>query len=222
MEEDPAEDQRIEGTTAYLPPEVVMGQFPDYSADSWALGCVMYQCLSGRPPLLEADEEATRSRIVTFHVGGESDDMSELDRLFADKHAEGISAAGREVITSLLHRDPSRRPGMTQVASFDFFSSNVFELHQKPATPLGAGIVAPKPNARWARRQMSSIWAPQPEAYDLLALTKNQSATASGESSNGPIEEGEESSGFFSASGNETKQMAVTVPNRFLTTLDQT
>ncbi|EEC49590.1 predicted protein, partial [Phaeodactylum tricornutum CCAP 1055/1] len=63
---DTDEDLRIEGTTAYLPPEVVMGAFPNFAADSWALGCVLYQCLSGRPPLLEMDETATRHRIVTF------------------------------------------------------------------------------------------------------------------------------------------------------------
>ena len=42
------EDIRVEGTTAYLPPEVVVGAFPTSAADAWALGCVMYQCLSGR------------------------------------------------------------------------------------------------------------------------------------------------------------------------------
>ena len=69
---------------------------------------------------------------------------------------------------------------------------------------------------------MSSIWAPQPEAYDLLALAKNVSTDSFGESSSGPIEEGEESSGFFSATGEETKHLPVAVPNRFLAPMDQT
>lgn len=50
-QDDEEEDQRIEGTTSYLPPEVVMGARPSFAADTWALGCVMYQCLSGRPPV---------------------------------------------------------------------------------------------------------------------------------------------------------------------------
>jgi serine/threonine protein kinase len=37
------EDIRVEGTTAYLPPEVVLGAYPTTAADSWALGCVMFQ-----------------------------------------------------------------------------------------------------------------------------------------------------------------------------------
>jgi serine/threonine protein kinase len=42
-EVDDDEDIRVEGTTAYLPPEVVLGAYPTTAADSWALGCVMFQ-----------------------------------------------------------------------------------------------------------------------------------------------------------------------------------
>lgn len=35
------EDTRIEGTIAYLPPEVIAGQRPTQAADSWALGCLL-------------------------------------------------------------------------------------------------------------------------------------------------------------------------------------
>ena len=41
------EDFRIEGTSAYLPPEVVLGAIPTPAADTWALGCLLYQCLTG-------------------------------------------------------------------------------------------------------------------------------------------------------------------------------
>lgn len=51
QQNDVEEDSRIEGTTSYLPPEVVMGARPTLAADTWALGCVMYQCLTGRPPV---------------------------------------------------------------------------------------------------------------------------------------------------------------------------
>lgn len=42
-----AEDARIEGTTAYLPPEVIIGGYPTTAADVWALGIVLFQCISG-------------------------------------------------------------------------------------------------------------------------------------------------------------------------------
>ena len=65
---DPDADLRIEGTTIYLPPEVVSGSFPTLAADSWALGCVLYQCLTGRPPILEVDETLAKNRIVSFDI----------------------------------------------------------------------------------------------------------------------------------------------------------
>lgn len=46
------EDERIEGTYAYLPPEVIRdGVLPDQQADAWALGCLLYHCVAGRPPI---------------------------------------------------------------------------------------------------------------------------------------------------------------------------
>jgi serine/threonine protein kinase len=200
-DEDEEEDVRIEGTTAYLPPEVVMGAFPTVAADAWALGCVTYQCLTGRPPLLEADDEATRNRIVSFDVNVNAS-QSEVDRLFEDKHAAGITPEARDMIKSLLDRDPSKRPGMNQLAEHAFFTSNIFALYSQPAYPLDVGTVLPAPKAQWSRRQFSSIWAPQPEAYNVLVPDGSSNDNAFlGPSADAPIPEGEEASGFFSPSG---------------------
>jgi serine/threonine protein kinase len=195
---DHEEDVRIEGTTAYLPPEVVMGSFPTTTADSWALGCVLYQCLSGRPPLLEADEDSTRNRIVSFDV---HETTNQVDRLFQDTHASAIRADARDLIKSLLERDPSKRPGMHQTAQHDFFTKtevDVFSLHRKSAYPLDVGDVSPSPDAQWARRQFSSIWAPQPVSYNISLPDEDATFTYYEMSRTGPIPEGEEALGFFS------------------------
>jgi serine/threonine protein kinase len=194
-------DNRIEGTTAYLPPEVVLGSFPTAAADAWALGCVTYQCLTGRPPLLEADDETTRIRIVSFNVD-RVQNLGTLDQLFDDKHAVGITVEARDMIKALLDRDPSKRPSMNQLAEHGFFTCNVFDLYSRPAYPLDVGVVAPSPNAQWARRQFSSIWAPQPEAYNVtMSIGSATSGSWSGLTIDAPIPEGKEASGFFSASG---------------------
>jgi serine/threonine protein kinase len=200
-DDDFEEDMRIEGTTSYLPPEVVLGSFPTIAADSWALGCVLYQCLSGRPPHLEADEVATKNRIVSFDVTIDPSTAG-FDRLFDDKHAAAITDQARDLITLLLDRDPSKRPGMNEVAEHSFFASNVFTLYSQPAYPLDVGTVAPTPNAQWARRQFSSIWAPQPEAYNIALPTDTTKPSETSPSvGNVPIQEGEEASGFFTPSG---------------------
>ena len=189
------EDLRIEGTTAYLPPEVVMGQTPTYAADSWALGCVMYQCLSGRPPLLDDDDHATKNKIVKFHMDeGHQDDS---DPLFRDDHAADITPEARQLIRRLLsHRE--ERPSMTQVAEDPFFAGiNIFALHRQPAVPLDVGTVAPVEDATWSRRQYSSIWAPQPKAYDISVPQPMHLANPL-LASKAPIPEGDEANAFFS------------------------
>lgn len=195
------DDLRIEGTTAYLPPEVVMGSFPSFAADAWALGCVTYQCLTGRPPLIDVDDGATRNRIVHFDIG-EGQGLNDVDQLFVDKHAAGVNTEARDFIKHLLDRDPSKRPTMNQLADHDFFTTNVFALHSQTAYPLDVGTVAPTPNAQWARRQFSSIWAPQPEAYNIsISTNATASSTRTKPLSEQPICEGNEASGYFSATG---------------------
>jgi serine/threonine protein kinase len=197
-------DIRVEGTTAYLPPEVVMGNFPTLAADAWALGCVTYQCLTGRPPLLEAEEEATRNRIVSFDTGIEQK-QSDVDMLFNAKHAAGVSSEAREMIKALLNRDPAKRLSVNQLAEHDFFISNVFNLHCQPAYPIDVGTVGPSPNEQWARRQFSSIWAPQPEAYNItMSIQSTPNHARKGPMSEQPIAEEDEGSCFFSVTGRVT------------------
>jgi serine/threonine protein kinase len=196
-------DLRIEGTTAYLPPEVVMGGFPTFAADSWALGCVIYQCLSGRPPLLEADDSATRSRIVSFDAGGGSS-SGPKSSLFSEAHALTIEADARALIVSLLSRTADERPSMQQAAQADFFAiagTNVFALYTQSAPPLDVGDVTPVADAQWTRRQFSSIWAPQPQAYDI-ALTSRDMSQSRGATVSAAIAEGTEAAAFFSKSTN--------------------
>jgi serine/threonine-protein kinase len=58
---------RAVGTAAYLAPEQIRGEPLDRRVDVYALGCVMYQCLAGRPPYLRD----TDMLIMWAHVGAE-------------------------------------------------------------------------------------------------------------------------------------------------------
>jgi serine/threonine protein kinase len=191
---------------------VVLGGIPTFAADSWALGCVTYQCLSGRPPFLEMDEESTRHRIVTFQgsdrpaesVSDPSSSPSPFGSLFEGKHASSIEGSARDLIERLLQRHPARRPSMPQVAQQPFFADadvDVFSLHRRSAYPLDVGRVAPAPDAQWSRRQYSSIWAPQPAAYDLSIPDESSAspftATFGSISSTAPIPEGDEGPALF-------------------------
>jgi serine/threonine protein kinase len=158
------EGLRIEGTTAYLPPEVVIGGYPTTAADIWALGCVLFQCISGQPPILEDTDDLTVQKIVTFNLSSEDDD-------FFGKGGSTFRDDAKALIRSMLHRDASHRPSVNQIAESEFFEGiDIFTLHKNPALPLDVGSVpAPASDAKWARRQFSSIWAPQPRNYNISA-----------------------------------------------------
>jgi class 3 adenylate cyclase len=52
------------GTVAYMPPEQATGREPDVRADLYALGCVLYEMLCGRPPFLGDDAVA----VISQHI----------------------------------------------------------------------------------------------------------------------------------------------------------
>ena len=203
---DPDSDRRIEGTTIYLPPEVVSGSYPTLASDSWALGCVLYQCLSGRPPILEDDETLAKNRIVSFDIQHSQSSSNHEDSLFGEStNASTIEPSARDLIIRLLNRHASDRPTMIQVADHSFFrdgGTDLFALWTQPALKLEVGDSAPPPaDASWARRQLSSIWAPQPQAYDVSSTASPSSKRgAYGGERSGPIPEGEEAPFFFSKS----------------------
>jgi hypothetical protein len=150
---------------------------------------------------LDNDDHATRQKIVTFHLDESHKQQQEVeedsDPLFRGAHASDIAPIARQLILKLLSpRD--ERPNMMQVSEDPFFEgTNVFHLHRQPAVPLDVGTVAPVEDATWTRRQYSSIWAPQPKAYDI-SVPEPMHLSNPMLASKAPIPEGDEANIFFS------------------------
>lgn len=83
------------GTAAYVPPEVLNSSPATVGNDLWALGCTLYQMLSGTSPFKDASEWLIFQRIIARDV----------------KFPDYFSNEARDLIDQLLDMDPSRRPG---------------------------------------------------------------------------------------------------------------
>lgn len=147
------EDMRIEGTAAYLAPEVARGGRPCVSSDIWAFGCLLYQCLEGRPPIWAETVQEIMAAIVRFTAE---------DQMFH----ESLPTSAKSLITSLLEPSIDARIALDLAAAHEFFSGvDVFSLYKQQAPELQVGAIGPKPDAKWARRQNSMLWNPMPQEF---------------------------------------------------------
>ncbi|PLW73947.1 serine/threonine protein kinase, partial [Streptomyces sp. DJ] len=103
---------RILGTVGYLAPERAKGGPAGFASDVYALGCVLYELLSGRPPF-EADNPAA---VLFQHVDS---DPEPLARTRSD-----VPRAMEAFLLRMLAKDPAARPTAAEAA--EFFGSDAW------------------------------------------------------------------------------------------------
>jgi Tol biopolymer transport system component len=86
----------ILGTAAYMSPEQARGKAVDKRTDVWAFGCVMYEMLTGQPPIQGEDVAEVIGAIIHKDIA--------WDRL-----PPNTPATVRVVLTRCLERDPKER-----------------------------------------------------------------------------------------------------------------
>jgi serine/threonine-protein kinase len=82
------------GTPLYMAPEQIESKATDHRADLYALGCILYQMVSGRPPFLGDNPNA----VLAKH-------LSEVAPVLPDGVPEPLAGA----IAKLMEKDPARR-----------------------------------------------------------------------------------------------------------------
>lgn len=90
------------GTAAYLSPEQIRGEAGAAAADLYALGCVCYELLCGRPPFV-----GTATEVLSQHVGARPDPPG--------RYRPGIPAELERLVLALLEKDPGARPTGAEV-----------------------------------------------------------------------------------------------------------
>ncbi|CAM0883835.1 unnamed protein product [Alopecurus aequalis] len=83
------------GTAGYVPPEVLNSAPATFGNDLWALGCTLFQMLSGSSPFKDASEWLIFQRIIARDL--------RIPEYFSDE--------ARDLIDKLLDVDPIKRPG---------------------------------------------------------------------------------------------------------------
>uniref|UniRef100_A0AAQ4PH48 Serine/threonine-protein kinase PLK n=1 Tax=Gasterosteus aculeatus aculeatus TaxID=481459 RepID=A0AAQ4PH48_GASAC len=116
---EPAGNRRktICGTPNYLSPEVLNKQGHGCESDIWALGCVMYTMLLGRPPF-------------------ETTNLKETYRCIREARyslPSSLSPPSKQLITSLLAKVPEDRPNLDHILRHDFFTQG-FSPERLPAS----------------------------------------------------------------------------------------
>ncbi|KAM4578708.1 LOW QUALITY PROTEIN: serine/threonine-protein kinase PLK2b [Fundulus diaphanus] len=105
---EPAGNRRktICGTPNYLSPEVLNKQGHGCESDVWALGCVMYTMLLGRPPF-------------------ETTNLKETYRCIREARyslPSSLSPQAKQLIANLLAKIPEDRPNLDHILRHDFFT----------------------------------------------------------------------------------------------------
>nr|CAD7260263.1 unnamed protein product [Timema shepardi] len=113
------------GTAQYVSPELLTDKSASKSSDLWALGCIIYQMVSGLPPF------RSRSEYLIFQK------ILKLDYDFPD----GFSQSVRDLVEKLVVLDSSQRLGAkdsdsySSIRSHSFFSGVQFETLYKQTPP---------------------------------------------------------------------------------------
>lgn len=99
------------GTADYVSPEILSNKKVSCAADLWALGCIVYQMLVGRPPFKAMSEYLTFQKII-------AEDWCVPEDVDVDQDAV-------DFITLLLKTDPCQRLGardLQELKSHPFFN----------------------------------------------------------------------------------------------------
>ncbi|XP_063051067.1 serine/threonine-protein kinase PLK2b [Engraulis encrasicolus] len=106
------------GTPNYLSPEVLNKQGHGCESDVWALGCVMYTMLLGRPPF-------------------ETTNLKETYRCIREARytmPASLSLPAKQLIASMLSKAPEHRPHLHDILHQDFLTQGFMPEHLPPSS----------------------------------------------------------------------------------------
>lgn len=96
------------GTLDYLPPEMVENKHHDASVDVWAIGVLIYEFLTGKPPFEHYDKNITFKKIASIDL----------------KFPSFVNNDAKDLVIKLLKKDPNERLSLNDVLNHPWLVNN--------------------------------------------------------------------------------------------------
>ncbi|CAE7085692.1 unnamed protein product [Rhizoctonia solani] len=112
------------GTAEYVSPELLINNVTSRSSDVWAIGCILFQMLAGRPPFKGGSEYLTLEQVKRLEY----------------QVPEHFDSVAEELVKSILVLDPTARPTTAAIRIHPFLADTVWEdLWTCAAPPMESG-----------------------------------------------------------------------------------
>ncbi|KAF7185009.1 Serine/threonine-protein kinase RIM15 [Pseudocercospora fuligena] len=93
-------NRRFVGTPDYLAPETINGAGQDEMSDWWSLGCILFECLYGRPPFNADTPEEVFQNILARNIHWPT-----------EEEEDDVSEEAKDLMNKLMCLDPKERLG---------------------------------------------------------------------------------------------------------------
>jgi serine/threonine-protein kinase len=134
----------VMGTVHYIAPEQLRGDAVDGRADVYALGCVLYRLLTGRPPFARDTDVAT----MWAHLNEPPPEV------------EGAAAPFEDVVHRAMEKDPAQRfQSAGDLGRAALLAAAVRDEASTAAVSSGARAGVAAPIAPAPRRRRRPVWA---------------------------------------------------------------
>eukprot|EP00636_Phaeomonas_parva_P000211 CAMPEP_0118864790 /NCGR_PEP_ID=MMETSP1163-20130328/9260_1 /TAXON_ID=124430 /ORGANISM="Phaeomonas parva, Strain CCMP2877" /LENGTH=1024 /DNA_ID=CAMNT_0006798953 /DNA_START=171 /DNA_END=3245 /DNA_ORIENTATION=- len=145
------------GTPEYMCPEAVSSKDTGFPADLWALGCVVYNFLTGYPPFRAHSPYLSFLRIKKGHVR------------YPEHVGPGLDYYAHDLISSLIVLDPAERAGA---------ADGVLSLLEHPFFKAAADTPGDRPNPNPVTIDFAALDALPCEAHEQVKFVAAEAVNA--------------------------------------------